>query len=67
MVEIDGLLPYKPPLLLLLHIQFRSSSYVASIAKATMKPQLLVRSKLLYYEGFDLLIVTMKNALLHRL
>ena len=51
---------YKP----LLHLQPRSSSYVASAAKMTMKPLQHVRSKIKYDGGIDMLIVIMKNALL---
>jgi len=59
---LDPLLLYKS----LLYLQLRPSSCVASTAKMTMKPLLHAKSKIIYDEGIDLLIVIVKNALLHR-
>ena len=59
---LDPLLLYKS----LLHLQLRLSSCVASTAKTTMKPLLHAKSKIIYDGGIDLLIVIVKNALLHR-
>jgi hypothetical protein len=60
--SIDKLLLNLPLYKFLLHLQLLPSSHVASAAKMTMKPLLHAKSKIIYDEGIDLLIVMVKNA-----